>query len=294
MPPAPCNLPGQHTATRTWSPRVTRNSHRWLPTKPAPPVTSTRLRSTRGLVLMTVPRGKPGACRHRHRQHAAACEAARPLRCPRPRNCSNCGAGCAGAPGTAAGALPSWQRIMRCTKNTTTYRHPGRLLLHACVAVGRHADQVRREQAVCGGCGVRVGSMQVAPSRVHSGRCEGRVEASSGLPSHTATQTQHRRAFDHRQVRALSQRALSRRSCIGAAAAAAVTALVAHAVWRHLYRPSSRVVREVRQELSVARLVALDGALTHALAAEAVRLYARRDALDHSSVHLVVGPGQQQ
>lgn len=38
----------------TWSPRATRKSQRWLPTNPAPPVTSTRLRSQRGLVLMTV------------------------------------------------------------------------------------------------------------------------------------------------------------------------------------------------------------------------------------------------
>jgi hypothetical protein len=35
----------------TWSPRLTRYAHRWLPTKPAPPVTSTRLRSTRGLAF---------------------------------------------------------------------------------------------------------------------------------------------------------------------------------------------------------------------------------------------------
>lgn len=41
----------------TWSPLLTRYSHRWLPTKPAPPVTSTRLRSMRGLVLMRVPLG---------------------------------------------------------------------------------------------------------------------------------------------------------------------------------------------------------------------------------------------
>jgi len=36
----------------TWSPRSTRNVHRCDPTKPAPPVTRTRLESTRGLALM--------------------------------------------------------------------------------------------------------------------------------------------------------------------------------------------------------------------------------------------------
>ena len=39
----------------TWSPRCTRYVHKWLPTNPAPPVTSTLFLSIRGLVFWSVP-----------------------------------------------------------------------------------------------------------------------------------------------------------------------------------------------------------------------------------------------
>ena len=61
---------GRHPTTRqthppthalTWSPRATRKSHRWEPTNPAPPVTSTRFFSTRGLAL-TAGRSSPVSC----------------------------------------------------------------------------------------------------------------------------------------------------------------------------------------------------------------------------------------
>ncbi len=54
----------EDTGGLTWSPLLTRYSHRWLPTNPAPPVTTTRLSSWRGFVLIRV-LGLGEPCVHR-------------------------------------------------------------------------------------------------------------------------------------------------------------------------------------------------------------------------------------